>query len=142
MRDGIAVPMFADTRFRNGMLCRRRRFMLVCVLGLAFVLQTLVVQTHLHLPRPNGGELAQTFGLTVSHHHQGKPVDGDDDGDHDEDCPFCQTMLAAGGYLTPSIPAILPPMRFAHVRQSLPPTRMYAPAPRHGWSSRAPPQPI
>jgi hypothetical protein len=101
----------------------------------ALLLQSFLVQTHVHLSsisNPTSSNIERVASLGISSE---KPVPGGDSG-----CPLCVEMKIAGHYLLPTPVALIAPPAFAfwfHRMVTVEPTR---PQPTHHWQSRAPPR--
>lgn len=129
---------------RGGAIARRPRAvrpsspaLLLCVLAL--LVQSLFVQTHVHLPwleqadEPSFAAAATPAAHSRTHH--GAPAHGD--ADH---CPLWQAALHAGAFTTPvlDLPAYLPVMW--RVIAPLLPAAVARPVLCHSWQGRAPPR--
>lgn len=102
----------------------------------AFLLQSFVVQTHIHFTPQISARLAQ---FAEAH---GRPADHHDKFPGSEDpanCPICQEILHSGQFVTPAAQLLLPPSfavsTIAVVDKALP----FIFAPSHNWHGRAPP---
>lgn len=96
---------------------------------LAFVLQGLVIQTHLHRTAP------------VAVHHQTSPAQPSRQDPLDPaNCPLCQEILHAGAALTPVSPQL--PLILGWVFTAVLGLAVLAqtPPPLPAWQSRAPPR--
>ena len=112
-----------------------KRLAVTLVALLAFVLQTFVVQTHIH---GVAQVAAAPLGVEQSAGHGTQP-DKFPPGDDPANCPICQELLHAGSFVTPTAAALLVStvattiaivfVELAAVTQTYP----------HGWSSRGPP---
>jgi hypothetical protein len=109
----------------------RWRAALVQLVLAAFVLQSFVIQTHIHF---TPAELAQLTGKSDSHHDHW-PANDDP-----ANCPICQELLHSGQFVTPAAQFLLPPTlavsTIAVVDEALP----FVFAPSHNWQGRAPPR--
>ncbi|MEJ1968239.1 MAG: DUF2946 family protein [Rhizomicrobium sp.] len=107
----------------------------------AFVLQSLAVQTHIHIAGPSEAafdaqQSASPGAKAATSRDRDRHPAPTDDAAH---CPLCQEFLAAGAYLTPA-PVFLPlPLLTAAVAPSFVPSPAVIRATTHGWLSRAPP---
>ena len=113
-------------KVRNG-----ARLAITLVALLAFALQTIVLQTHIH-----GVPLAGTAGVTLAVEKGQQPAPPAND---PANCPICQEMLHAGVFVAPGaatlqIATIATIIDFVFV-EIFATTQIYA----HGWKSRAPP---
>lgn len=110
----------------------------------AFVLQALIVQTHIHAASPEGAKLssldfvAAQAAETLSddaHKAPGKyPATGDSDS-----CLVCQKLQTNGQYLSPQAAHALPLfVRFHIIPLHLAAAQLSALV--HSWNSRAPPR--
>jgi hypothetical protein len=114
---------------------RRRRTGLaprfvVFATALAFLLQCLVTQIHIH-SEPADGAVKLSTALSAA---QGKaPLD------HSQrDCPFCQATVHAGAFLMPATMALLLTQASVFIADFVAP-RPTGAATAHSWQSRAPP---
>lgn len=110
-----------------------RRFVVLIIAGLALLLQSLLVQTHLHRPFDGGAHAAVRL-QAVTHAADGRGSGGDP-----QTCPLCRELAFSGHYVTPAAPLLLvPPSVFAGV-----PAGIFVAAVRlrrsHSWQSRGPP---
>lgn len=110
------------------------RLAITCVALFAFVLQTLVLQTHIH-----GAPLAAATGGLSLAVEKGQQPDKFPPANDPANCPICQEVLHAGAFVAPSAVAIqvatlATVIAFVFV-EILATTQTYA----HGWKSRAPP---
>jgi hypothetical protein len=109
----------------------RWRVALVQLVLAAFVLQSFVIQTHIHFAP---AVLAQLTGKSDSHHDHW-PANDDP-----ANCPICQELLHSGQFVTPAAQFLLPPTlavsTIAVVDEALP----FVFAPSHNWQGRAPPR--
>jgi hypothetical protein len=98
----------------------------------ALLLQSFVLQTHLHLP---SGSLPASSRIAAPSISSARPLSGGHSG-----CPLCIELKIAGHYL-PATPFVLiapPSLAFWFYRMvTVEPTR---PQPTHHWQSRAPPR--
>jgi hypothetical protein len=111
-----------------------RRFVTPLVL-LAFFLQSLVVQSHVHFAVPaSSGAVSIAAVAGDAHHHD----TAKDSGSQDR-CPWCQAVLSSGYYLVVATAPIHLPVEI-RLADALSFTAL---APRsaapHPWQSRAPP---
>ena len=105
---------------------------MVWVLAIAFVLQSYVVQTHIHGASASLSSAAKTVSQPVGH---GKAPAGDSG----MDCPYCQAIMHAGSFLAPTAPLLsLPSLWIACAAQPGCPAALSL-SPAHSWQSRAPP---
>lgn len=115
----------------------RPRGVVLALTILAFLLQGLVTQAHIH------GEflIAPTTGLTHAASVDGgstkqQPAAPDDE----KHCPFCQEMMAAGAYVAPAPTLLVLPLQtFSAVALELV-VPAYVDAASHFWRGRAPPR--
>lgn len=104
------------------------------VVLLAFTFQSFVTQTHIHgVLGGAGAGIAHALGNGSS--HPKTPAQNDS-----SNCPFCQAIIHAGVFASPSAPSLILPVGFV---------RVAAPAISEAaggivslpfWQSRAPPQ--
>ncbi len=110
------------------------RRLVTWLLLLAFTLQSFVTQTHFHT-------LHATAGITLGKVLQ--RASGPDKSPLQKDnsaCPFCQAVIHAGAFLSPSAPLLLLLVdRAEGVVPWLITTAAASPS-AHSWQSRAPPQ--
>ena len=117
-------------KVRNG-----ARLAITLVALLAFALQTLVLQTHIH-----GAPLVGTAGVTLAV-EKGQSPDKLPPANDPANCPICQELLHAGAFVAPTaatfqVATIATVIDFVFA-QIFATTQTYA----HGWKSRAPPIP-
>jgi hypothetical protein len=103
---------------------------------LAFLLQGLVTQAHIHgeyLTAPSTG-LTHVASADAASTKQ-KPTAPDDE----KHCPFCQEIMSAGAYVAPAPTLLLLPQQtfFAVTTELVVPA--YVNAASHFWRGRAPP---
>jgi hypothetical protein len=100
---------------------------------LAFFLQGLAVQTHIH-----PADFAPVAKLVGQHANApAAPAKNQDPGDQ---CRLCQELVHAGAYVTPSAALLAAPLSiFRAIPLALLPPRSQS-APAFAWQSRAPPQ--
>jgi hypothetical protein len=97
---------------------------------LAFFLQGLVIQTHIHqLIQPLAAKATSLPGPT--------PLKNQDPIDH---CRLCQELVHAGTFVTPPAVAVLVGLSFVTAVFAAPPTFAGASARPFAWQSRAPPR--
>lgn len=117
-------------KVRNG-----ARLAITLVALLAFALQTLVLQTHIH-----GVPLGGTAGVTLAV-EKGQQPDKLPPANDPANCPICQEMLHAGAFVAPGV-ATLHIATLASVIDFVFAQIFAATQTRsHGWKSRAPPIP-
>lgn len=108
-----------------------KRLAITFVTLLAFVLQTLLVQTHIHGAAPTG---VTSVGIEKNAQPDKLPPAGDP-----ANCPICQELLHAGSFVAPVAAALAASSVATNVEvmfvEILAVTQTYA----HGWKSRAPP---
>ncbi|HEY1631957.1 MAG TPA: hypothetical protein VGF56_11620 [Rhizomicrobium sp.] len=92
--------------------------MLACLMLVAFTLQSYVTQTHIH--------------HAASHSDPAKPAGG-------QACVFCQEMMQAGTFVTPSAATLSLPVTFVTVRFQAIAIAFVAGRVPHGWQGRGPP---
>jgi hypothetical protein len=128
----------ARGRGRGGEFGAAWRKLVLALTLVAFAAQSFVTQTHIHLPHafemPSAGTLAdKPAALSVSAPRSNSA------GDDALTCPFCQEIVTAGQYLSPSAAGAVPPM----LAIAIVPIAAYARAERtissHAWQGRAPP---
>jgi hypothetical protein len=106
-----------------------RRWITVFAL-LAFFLQGLVVQTHIH-------ELAPALVVKTTSSHQPAPLKIPDPVDH---CRLCQELVHAGALVTPSANAVYVSLIFIAAIFTALPAFAGTSAGTFAWQSRAPPR--
>ena len=119
------------TRMGHAISCRppARKWMGVLAL-LAFFLQSLVVQTHIHQPPPS-------VAAKAADQHLPAPLKTQDPIDQ---CRLCQELVHAGHFVAPSaLVAVASPVFVAAVFTALP-AQPDRPATAFAWQSRAPPR--
>jgi hypothetical protein len=101
---------------------------------LAFFLQGLAVQTHIHPGSP--APVAKLASI-----HAATPAAPAKNQDPVDQCPLCQELVHAGTFIAPSAAALLaaPLATVRAIPLALLPTRAQS-APAFAWQSRAPPQ--
>ncbi len=109
------------------------RLAITVVALLAFALQTLVLQTHIH-----GAPIAAAAGVSLAV-EKGQQPDKFPPASDPANCPICQEVLHAGAFVAPSA-AALPVATLATVIEFVFVRNVAAtPSASHGWNSRAPP---
>lgn len=114
-----------------------RRIVLALTL-LAFAAQSFVTQAHIHLPPAfeTPGAIPADNSKNGSFASSPRTNNAGDDA---ATCPFCQEIVAAGQYLSPSAIGILPPT----IANAIIPIALYARTLSricsHAWQGRAPP---
>jgi hypothetical protein len=96
---------------------------------LAFFLQSLVVQTHIHRPDPTPAAKAVSLHLPAPAKNP-DPID---------QCRFCQELVHAGVFVTPATTAVCAILGFIAAVFAAPPAFAGASARAFAWQSRAPP---
>jgi hypothetical protein len=100
---------------------------------LAFFLQGLAVQTHIH-----PASMAPVAKLASI--HAATPAAPAKNQDPVDQCPMCQELVHAGAYISPSAALLAAPLAMVRaIPLALLPTRAQS-APAFAWQSRAPPQ--
>jgi hypothetical protein len=99
---------------------------------LAFFLQSLVVQTHIHQPQPQ-----PLVAAKAASQHLPAPLKTQDPIDQ---CRLCQEMVHAGHFVAPSAIAALISLSFITAISSPLPSLSDRTAPAFSWRSRAPPR--
>jgi hypothetical protein len=110
-----------------------RHALLIWLTLAALFLQSLIVQTHLHLPSgapatPARAQLALN-GVSIE---RSTPVGH-------SSCPLCIELKAAGHYLPPTPVVLIAPTIFACWFHRKVAVALARPQPTHHWQSRAPP---
>jgi hypothetical protein len=106
-----------------------RRWVTVVAL-LAFFLQSLVVQTHIHQP-------VQALAPHAASAHVPAPLKSPDPIDQ---CRLCQELVHAGAFVTPSASVTLASLALATAIFTASPLRLVSLARAFSWQSRAPPR--
>jgi hypothetical protein len=123
----------ARNRYSAPTLAGWRRALVFMVLT-AFVLQSYIVQTHIHFAPSDLAQLAGDSAAKSAPHHDNFPANDDP-----ANCPICQEILHSGHFVTPAAAALLLPTlavsTIALVDRPLP----VVSAPSHSWRGRAPP---
>jgi hypothetical protein len=123
----------ARNRYSAPTLAGWRRALVFMVLT-AFVLQSYIVQTHIHFAPADLALLAGDAAAKNAPQHDRYPANDDP-----ANCPICQEILHSGHFVTPAAAALLLPTlavsTIALVDQPLP----VVAAPSHSWRGRAPP---
>lgn len=123
---------------RSAAAAARPRFFLTFLVLLAFLLQSQIAQTHIHISTQQAGLFAaRTVGAGAA-----APVPKPDQAPQDDTnkCPLCQAAMALGAALGPNVFYVLQPALDGVV---LAIRELAAPAvfqPAHVWHSRGPPQ--
>ena len=92
---------------------------------LAFLLQGLLVQTHIHMA---------SLQASVPVHQSHKPAPKAPD-----ECPACQLYAATAAALTPTVPLLSLSLTWVESNTLPPPALARAGKVHRGWQSRAPP---
>ena len=109
-----------------------RRFV-VFIAAFAFVLQSYIVQTHVH---------GVGFGAAAGISAQRAPEPDKTPADHGStDCPLCQAVIHAGAFVAPSAPVLYLPFTWINAAAMIFTSFATAAATAHDWRSRAPPRP-
>ncbi len=144
-RKRVATPGAAVSDRRAGAIGRARewlaplvingRLLLAFTVLLSLVWQSILLQTHSHLP-------ASAIAQQELHHSEAGPASGHAPSDDPSDCPICRELAQASHYILPTPFAILAvagsPIAPALAHLLLWPGR-HEP---HGWYGRGPPQPL
>ena len=97
---------------------------------LAFLLQGLVVQTHIHQPVPVLTAKAASLHLPASPKAP-DPID---------QCRFCQELVHAGAFVAPTTAAVSVSLMYVTAVFAAPPAFADTSARAFAWQSRAPPR--
>jgi hypothetical protein len=110
------------------------RRLVVLVAAFAFVLQSYVVQTHIH------GLLARVGGAVgvTTQHAPGAEKSPFDHGS--ADCPLCQAVIHAGAFVAPAAPLLHLPFTWTNAAAVVFTAVATSAASAHDWQSRAPPR--
>ena len=109
-----------------------RRFV-VCLVALAFMLQSYVTQSHLHDSSQKFGVSTVLEGGVKAPAHGKLPID-----DSPLNCSICQAIAHAGAVLAPATLPLIPTLS-SELAASFAALRLTATATIHSWQSRAPP---
>ncbi len=120
----------ARTAVRSGLKAPAAKRWVTALALLAFFLQSLVVQTHIHQGDPSIAVKAASLHLTA-------PVKTPDPIDQ---CRFCQELVHAGAFIAPSAAAVSISLIFVAAVFTAPPAVANASARAFAWQSRAPPR--
>ena len=124
----------ARNRYSAPTLAGWRRALVFMVLT-AFVLQSYIVQTHIHFAPADLALLAGDAAAKNAPQHDRYPANDDP-----ANCPICQEILHTGAFITPAAIALLPPTlavsTIAIAARELP----FIAAVSHDWRGRAPPR--
>ena len=110
-----------------------RRAILVWLTLAALFLQSLVVQTHLHLPSGSLPSSARSQATLT-----GVSIERSAPGGHSS-CPLCIELKVAGHYLPPTPLVLIAPAAFAFWFYRIAAADPARVRPTHHWQSRAPP---
>jgi hypothetical protein len=110
------------------------RRLVVLVAMLAFALQSFVTQTHIHADPQGIGHTLQ-IADRQSPSHSKAPVD-----QSRADCPFCQAIVHAGAFVSPSAPLLSLPFVWIQTVVLVFTASTASRAIAHDWQSRAPPR--
>ena len=125
-----AAHVSKDGRGRVGRLC------VTWIVLLAFALQSYITQTHVHHASSTADRapIVKIVGQAASHGAAPR-------GDGTADCPFCQAMVVAGAFFTPTAPILSPLVGWAETETLRPIFGVLAvTTASFSWRSRAPPQ--
>lgn len=100
---------------------------------LAFFLQSLTLQTHVHQPFQPAVAKATTLDLGSSK----VPLKSQDPVDQ---CRLCQELVNAGAFIAPTVVSGAVDLSFAAASLAAATASMAIPAPAFAWQSRAPPR--
>jgi hypothetical protein len=121
---------------------RKARRALVVVTALAFLLQGLVTQTHIHGTTANFGFTAFLAKITAAYETEDfskAPSKNSPVKDDAARCPFCQAAQSAGSFVTPVAVVLLLPWQNVPVVPLWVADNTRIPAASHDWRGRAPP---
>jgi hypothetical protein len=102
--------------------------LIVCLVLIAFTLQSFVTQSHIH----NRASAAATKVLT--HSPSKAPLD-----DNPLDCPFCQAVAHDGPFFLPAAPLLALSVAYIELCATTFRFHNFWDAPAYIWQSRAPP---
>ena len=126
-----AAHLSSIGRGRVGRLC------VTLVLLLAFTLQAYITQTHVHR-LPGAVDRAAIVKIVGQGSGHGAPASK---GDGTADCPFCQALVLAGAFFSPTAPILNPLVGWATAETLRPIFDLPAvTTASFSWRSRAPPQ--
>ena len=114
-----------------------QRLCVTLILLLAFTLQSYITQVHVHPSSGADDRAAMVKLVGPAPGHGAAPG-----GEGKIPCPFCQAMLIAGAFFTPTTPILVPQLAWAgaHVPSPIA-VGLAVTAASFSWRSRAPPQP-
>jgi hypothetical protein len=108
---------------------------LVLVTLVAFLGQTYLVQTHIHMPATGKPAVVDLLdGAAPTSDHGKAPLKDDS-----ANCPLCQQFASAGQFVTPAAAAILLPSLSISIIEVAAFVGDFAPPVTHIWRGRAPP---
>jgi hypothetical protein len=108
---------------------------------LAFAIQSIVTQTHVHLSRLSDAGLALQAGKSLLG-HDNAPLKQNNAplNDDPSNCPLCKEILYSGQFVAPAWAVFfLPTLAVSLIETALPAISRSDTA-SHAWSSRAPPR--
>jgi hypothetical protein len=121
---------------RMGDFRKEGRMIVAPLVLLAFLLQIIAVQTHIHFPLPEAPVLGHTIASAPAAALHSAKKSGDTGTAH---CPWCQVVLASGNYLSPAALLVALPAAAGFPDLIIQPAPIAASATSHAWRSRAPP---
>jgi hypothetical protein len=107
----------------------------------AFLLQSLIVQTHIHGANfGNGNNVAQVLLKLVTGNEFALPGKKSiPERDDSAKCPFCQAVMHAGAFLSPAAAALAQPLECVSIIEIGFSALAAIEAVSHNWLGRAPP---
>jgi hypothetical protein len=132
-------------RARVGFMRRRSaaRSALALATAIAFFLQGLIIQTHIHgAASPISGFstlLAKIAAASENDAFTKIPAKNTPAKDDSTRCPFCQAAQSAGSFVSPTAVVLLLPWQNVAVVPLLLAHKFHANAASHSWRGRAPP---
>ena len=108
---------------------------LAWILAFAFLLQSLITQTHIHNAFDGKDGVAVVKMLV-----KGSASDRGPSRNESSGCPLCQAITQAGVFSTPSTPSLFLPLAWSQIAAIPLAVDGIRGVFRHSWQSRAPPQ--
>ena len=123
---------------------------IACLALLALLIQSFVVQTHIHIPQGAGRSaslslvtLAGTFvagpAAQTAENPAAVPRDKYPINEDPSNCPLCQEVLHGGRFIAPSAAIVAPPLSVGLIFIAVSESATFLSAGTHFWHSRAPP---
>lgn len=106
---------------------------IIWIVLLAFMLQSFITQTHIHVAF--GDQMALAATVTNAPAHKNAPAENGS-----AECPFCQAIVHAGAFYAPSAPSLVLPISRAKTAVPFFIVETIGRVSSHLWHSRAPPR--